>query len=263
MSSRAKSAGNGWLSACALLGLPRTLQFIRESKLPLAEAEAQLREQVEWCLELWLTPEGKQPAEMPWAKLQLRRFEPWGFRREVDTGDGIEEVPADDEIAPRLVLSKEERRRKKHAGGKNYRHLWSWLADVGAERGEKLRIALGKKSSRDDAWKIRAQIEEDSKGILEALRVLESELPSTALKWEGEPLKGKQAKLLSSAVRLSLEVSNHNDTAKTLRREMEHWMDRQAEAEREVQERRKALEVLEESWGRAAKGRKTGSRKRG
>jgi hypothetical protein len=237
---------------------------MRENKLPLAEAETQLREQVEWCLEHWLTPEGEEPAKMPWANLKLRRFEPWGFRREVDTGDGFEEIPADDEIAPQEVLSKEEQRRKKHAGSRNnFRHLWSWLADVGTERGEKLRIALGQKSSRDDAWKIRAQIEEDSRGILEALRVLESQLPSTALRRKGGAIKGRKAKLLLSAVRTSLEVSDFNDAAKTLRQEMEHWIERQAEAEREVQEHRKALAELEDKWNRPAKGRKTGRRRQG
>jgi hypothetical protein len=258
----AKKSPGSWLTASALLGIPRTLQLMREAKLPLAEAEAMLREEAEHCLSLLKTPKGEQPAELPWAKLKLSRFEPWGFVQKVDTGDGEDLVPADDEAASQLIFSREDKRRKKHSGGKNYRHLWSWLGDVGTERGEKLRIALGQKSSRDDAWKIRAQIEQDSKAVLEALWVLERKLPSAAARWNGKPLKGKQAKLMSSAVRLSLEVSTHNDTEKTLRQELEQWLKREHEAQREVLAHRIALADLEESWSKAAKGKKSGKLKR-
>lgn len=226
--------------ASALLGLPKVLQLMRDEKLRLSEAENLLRLEVETALKHIQETALLNQVKSAWAPLDFRGLILYG-------------------------LQGRERSRAKKRGRQNekqFRTIWSWMLDAGAQKGEKLRIALGQRSERQGAGKIRAQIEEDSKGVLEALRILEGKLPCDSARWNGKPFNGERAKLLSSAVRLSLEVSKHNDTLKTHWELMEKWQEKQREAQAEVLAHKKALTDEEMSWrARTAPGR-TGRQKR-
>jgi hypothetical protein len=269
-----KKVQQPWLMASALLGLSRLLPLMREHKLTFQEAEAELRGQAEDYLRVIKALDRKKytalPGTIPWASFNLPNRD----------GNHALSIAAAEELkmkkrSPRLIALEAEgwvlRDSRKVAYKSlmpvpkeldNYRSLWSWLLDVRGEPGEKLRVALGNPKDIDRARKIMAQIEEDSKGILEALKILGGKMPCDSARWNGKPFKGERAKLLNSAVKLSLEVSTHKDTVECLRQEIERWQRKQREAETEIQAMSKALRDEEQSWKSRSSPGKTGRQKR-
>lgn len=265
--------------ASALLGLPKLLRMMRSQRLTLSQAESELRGQVEDCLRIMKEVSKKWacfPTAIPWANVDLPRR------------DGLTSISLADEEVSKIkkrspLLQSYEIEvsipGKKPVQGQimvpdfastktpeDIRLLWSWLADAGGEEGEKLKIALGldRKNRLSEAWKIREQIEGDSRGVLQALNVLRSSTHSEARKWRSKESRGVQADNLSEAVGLSIRASNYQDEVSTIFQELGRWEEKQREALSECLRWRKALADEEQKWRDGEAGlKKTGKRKGG
>jgi hypothetical protein len=268
-----KKVQQPWLMASGLLGVSRLLPLMRKHKLTLQEAEVELRGQAEdylWVIKAHRNKYTGLPGSIPWAAFNLPNR---GFWPALEIA-AAEELKMK-KLSPTLTVTEVEGtvlRDGRMVAYKtlmsapkelhNFRSLWSWLLDVGGEPGEKLKIALGNPKDIDRARKIMPQIEEDSKGILEALKILGGKMPCDSARWKGKPFKGERAKLLSAGVKLSLEVSTHKDTVECLRQELERWQRKQREAETEIQAKSKALRDEEQSWKSRSTPGKAGRQKR-
>jgi hypothetical protein len=226
-----------WLMASALLGLPRLLQFMKDNVLTLEQAEIALRSEVELCVELQHTPIDKSPIKIPWAKIITKAFEPYGIKWQLDTGDGKEEVVLDEEVVQQQIHSRENKRRKKHSGSNNFRHLWTSLLDVGPDIGDKLGIALERKSGRTDVPRIRRGLENDSRIVLEVLEMLNRD----PLKIRRKSAKISPAILLG---RMSLEQEDRQTLLKTLWDELKKCREDEARAGQRAREIEAELEKL-------------------
>lgn len=165
-----KRLNEGWLCACALLGINRTKDLMERRMLTLQDTELMLRKIVHPDL----IPNGCGfdgtsnfssyiSTDKAITKL-VPLFAELGFSRQ-----GFEELIQQEK-------RQDEARRKKRGPlleGKEFRSLRSWLLDECGEENEKLRIALGE-STRDDRARRIKQLKQDSKAVLAALEKLRS-----------------------------------------------------------------------------------------
>jgi hypothetical protein len=236
-----------WLMASALLGLPRLRKLMERHRLTLGQAERYLREEVSVCLcqeELEL-PKSLSEARIPWALAELGS--PLNLGLSLFDEDEAEELMNN-------VLREEEKREKKwrKKAGSN-RHLFSWLLDVGSERGDKLNIALGLESkTKDDAWKVRVQLERDSKSVLDTLEILKL-----------DPLKARRSKSKNNKVialaKLSLEQQDKQEIQQHHNYELDRLLTEACKLEEKLEKVRAEIIQIESGLKRlAGQSRKSG-----
>jgi hypothetical protein len=159
--------GEGWLCACALLGMKRTYDLMKRRTLRLDELEMMMRSIVHRDL-ISRGAGYKNGAFSEYISKDnfitklVPVFAELGFSKH-----GFEKTVEDED-------ARDKYRKKKRGNAHNeFRSLRSWLLDEAGEPGEKLRIALNPKdSTRDDRARRLKQLKQDSATIVSALRQL-------------------------------------------------------------------------------------------
>lgn len=261
--------------AGALLGLKKLRVFMERNRLTLEQAEQGLRWEAELCLECRQDRDKGRKMKglelIPWSKAKLGTFAPYGASKTVDSGDGEEAVPVDEEILMQETHRREEDKlkRRRSDDGADFRHLWSWLLDEVNKgqrtTGEKLRVILGVSEYSDLRTKRSCQLERDGETILGALEMLRK-----------DPLKVRRTKKGSGSpavqlAALSLEMQDRQDFEKTraeekLRKKLEKAQEIAAERRAKLAEAEAEVRLIEKELGHLTGERrpgKTGKRKRG
>lgn len=230
-------AGEGWLTACALLGLKRTKGLMDRWQLTLENVELMLRRMIHPDLLNQGAGRDKDGffefyvSEDESIKKLAPLFAQLGF-----SWSGFEQL-----------IEQEERKdaaRKRKRGPllqhKEFRSLRSWLVDEVGEPGEKLRIALCE-SSRNDRSRRLKQLRMDSRVVLQALD-----------KTRGDQLKirrlrGKDSSPAQALAGHSLHQQDRRDEMlvnyeEQLRRELEMHTRQAEDAERAAKEARQAAQ---------------------
>jgi len=261
-----KKQKKGWLMASALLGLPKALRMMQSLRLSLPRLEMILQSEVGQALVMWPYPEELKKAAggwgssslLPWAPLE--KMEWITFFEDPEAGSILDEV----DVAEREIWDREESRRLKRIPRRTkkdpepFRPVWKSLTDIGDEMGEKLRVALGT-SSRDDKARMRRQLEDSSKGLLQAVGKLR--LPAAeALAWNPsrKDLGPELADQLREAVRISVKAESFRKEALLLHT----WSEKLKEATAKVSEHRENLSKMKRDWRKKSGFRKNGKARR-
>jgi len=261
-----KKKNKGWLMATALLGLPKALRLMQSHRLSLPRLETILQSEVGQALVMWPYPEelkktaGGWGSEslLPWAP--LKRMEWADLLDEPEEGRHFDEMDAAEWDLWRGEQSRRSKRTPKRTkrDPEPFRSLWSSLTDIGDERGEKLRVALGT-SSRDDKARMRRQLEDSSKGLLQAVGKLR--LPAAeALAWNPsrKDFGPELADQLREAVRISVKAEAFRKEALLLHT----WGEKLKEATAKVSEHREKLSKMKRDWRKESGSRKNGKSRR-
>ena len=241
--------------ASALLGVPKALRMMQSRRLSLPRLEMILQGEVGLALCYWPYPEELKKAAGGWASSSLL---PWAPIEQIEritlfedpeAGSYFDEVDATEWD---LWRSEESRRLKRipkrtKKDPEPFRPLWSSLTDIGDERGEKLRVALGTSTRTQDRTKIKRQLEDSSKGLLQAVGKLR--LPAAeALAWNPsrKDFGPELADQLREAVRLSVKAEAYRKEVLLLH----SWSEKLKEATARVSEHRKNLSKMKRDWRR-------------
>jgi hypothetical protein len=222
--TKKKKPGEPWLMACALLGPKRLKVMMKNQKLTLEEAEAELRGQVEECLKVMngLRTKGwPKDLKISWHPTALPARDAW-----LNIYIDAEQEGKIKKRSPRLkpfeiegqVFNLRENRFKpfkKTVGlptfdhGGDFRVLWSWLVDEGSDPGGKLVIATAfEKGSTETRSRRIKQLKADSKMVLGALEILKNPHRVRRRSVGGEMLH---------LAKLSIAQQDQKDEDKTLR----------------------------------------------
>jgi hypothetical protein len=231
--------GEGWLCACALLGMKRTYDLMKRRTLRLEELEMMVRSLVHKDLfskgagykkgafseyiskDIFITKLVPVFAELGFSK--------YGFEKMIQAEDARDEY----------------RKKKRGAAHNEFRSLRSWLLDEAGEPGEKLRIALNPKdSTRDDRARRLKQLKQDSATIVSALR----QLTNNPLKVRRQ--KGANLPAATSLAKFSLEQEDKQDEQKValqedLLRDLEKLRQQEKKDEMRLKETMAAISEFE------------------
>ena len=227
-----------WLMASALLGLPRLRKLLERHRLTLGQAERYLRDEINFCLEELELPKSLSEARIPWALAELGS--------PLNLGLSLFDEDETEELMNNVLREEEKREKKWRKKVASNRHLFSWLLDVGAYRGDKLKIALGLKSeTQNDAWKVKVQLERDSKSVLDALEILNR-----------DPLKARRSKAKNNKVlalaKLSLQQQDNQEVQQHYNAELNKLLTEACRLEEELEKVRAEIIQIESGLKRLA-----------
>ena len=241
--------------ASALLGVPKALRMMQSLRLSLPRLEMILQSEVGQALVMWPYPEELKKAAGGWGSSSLLPWAPLEEMEWVTLFDDPEgEIFLEEfEAAEWELWRGEESRRLKRIPKRTkkdpepFRPVWKSLTDIGDERGEKLRVALGTSTRTQDRTKIKRQLEDSSKGLLQAVGKLR--LPAAeALAWNPsrKDFGPELADQLREAVRLSVKAEAYRKEVLLLH----SWSEKLKDATARVSEHRKNLSKMKRDWRR-------------